>query len=157
MNIDQDSEGGVAAIIKTWNGKVARASQLVGARAVSVKNVLTVMPSQVRDYMMDNISREGWDNCCLSEDILQSKKVYPRFVFRASSKEWTTRGKVTPESMLLTARYIVGKFDRTPKNMRRKPDRKQWEDISHAASVFWLWLMSSEMMFPLQKSRSNRS
>lgn len=133
--LGHSTEGHVATVIKDWNGRVARGAQLTGAKSMSVKNVMTMMPPDVRRELMFHISKLGWDHSCISEDTLQSKKIFPSHTFRCTSKEWTARGKVTPESMLLTTQYITGKFERMPKQMRRKPDRKHWEDVSQCACV----------------------
>ena len=111
------------AIIKAWNARSSRAGQLVGARSIGVRNILSLMPSSVQEMIVSHISECGWENSALSDDVLQSKKLYPPHAFRTTCQEWTGRGKVTATSMGAACAHFISSFLQKPKNARVKPDR----------------------------------
>ncbi len=147
--LDAADEASANSIIKAWNSQVARASHLAGAKAVGVRNVLGSMPEEVYELLLDHVSKCSWDGCALSDDVLQSKKIYPGFVFRATAKEWTARGKVTPETMRATALHITEIFRRTPKHLRRRPDRAHWEEISNIAAALFAMIVELKAACPI--------
>ena len=64
-------------------------------------------------HVVEHVSKHGWDGSCLSDDVLQSKKNVPGYVFRATSKEWTARGKVIADSMKSTVLHVLKHFFRS--------------------------------------------
>ena len=149
MKLNASDEAGAQAVIKAWNSTASRASQLVGAKAVGVRNIINLMPAHVRELVSDHINRLGWDNSALSDDVLQNKKLYPPYVYRATSKEWTARGKVTSESMHLVVQHLLNGFERTPVRMRRKIDNTIWEETSSAAAALVSFLADLKAACPI--------
>lgn len=79
------SETDSAAVIKVWNGQASKAQQLTGAKAVSVKHILE-MPPLAKTKLMDHVAAVGWESCAWTEDALSSKKLWPGFKPRGTSK-----------------------------------------------------------------------
>ena len=84
-----------------------------------MRNIINLMPSNVLGLVTSHVSKYGWDNCALSDDVLQNKRVFPPYVFRAASREWTARGKVANDSMYFAVQQLLNKFERPPIPMRR--------------------------------------
>jgi hypothetical protein len=59
---------------------------LVGAKAVSVKNILLCLPVAGRELLMSNVGMHGWDGCPWTDDIFASKKILPNFMPRGPNK-----------------------------------------------------------------------
>ena len=49
--------------------------------------------------IVEFVSREGWEECCWTDDALAFKKIYPGHQFNAKSKKWSQRIKVSDDSM----------------------------------------------------------
>ena len=143
-------DGGVTTVIKAWNQNVSKASQLHGAKSVGVRNVLSLMPEQVYNILARHVSLHGWENSALSDDVLQSKRIYPGHVFRSSAnKEWMWRGKITPESMCLSVQQVLDEFERAPSRLRQRPSRSQWEEVSAASCALVSFIADLRAAYPI--------
>lgn len=104
---------------------------------------------------MSHVSELGWDACVFSDDALANKRILPGFCFKhISDKAWSERGRVTPASMTVMVRHMIGssgpqlcsgtvvgsveiggivvlatrpRFVRTPVALRKKADKNSWE------------------------------
>ena len=100
---DKDTQ----SIIRTWNGQCTSALQIVGRKAMALKNLWEHMPEKALDLLTEMVSVSGWDESGWTEDGLASKRILPGYIFRCTaSKKWTARQTVTPESCILMLERI---------------------------------------------------
>ncbi len=151
LNVGGDRDAG--AIVRAWNATVSRASALTGAKSMSVRLVLEQMPDEAYAVLVAHVSACGWDACAVSDDALGSKKIYPGWTFRHTTKEWTQRGVVTPPSTVLMMNYMVRSFERTPTQVRKKPDRGQWEEAANVCAALESFLSEIKAIAPVPDSR----
>ena len=149
-------EAAAANIIKAWNANVPRPSQLTGAKSMGVRNVLC-LPVPIYNTLRWHVSQHGWDGCVLSDDALQSKKILPGFIFRSTSKEWTSRGKINNASALWCFQHIINEYDHKPKNMRRKCERSKLEEKMHVAAVLHALGAELKSQYPVPQEEINNS
>ena len=99
---DDDGE-----VVREWNAKSAKSNQLVGAKAQTIKYLITLTDKETLDILMKIVSLLGWDGSPFSEDALSSRKIYPGKHFRSACKAWTNRQEVTMESMNVMFQNIL--------------------------------------------------
>ena len=133
-NLAITEEAGAANLIKQWNLTASRFAQLSGSKSMGVKHVLA-LPQQIYNILEHHVSQYGWDGCVLSDDVFTSKKITPGSNYRSTIKEWTARGKVTTQSVMLCFQHIIGEYNKTPKHMRQKCSKSTMEQKLHVASV----------------------
>eukprot|EP00969_Alexandrium_andersonii_P034373 1504097-Alexandrium_andersonii.AAC.1 len=89
------------------------------------------MPANVLAFPMEHLGASGdYEASALSDDVLSSKRIYPGFVFRCISKDWSQRGRATAESAEITARWVVGNFTRAPPQLRTRVTKAAWEEAT---------------------------
>ena len=118
--------------IRKWSANVSKNQALTGGKSMAVKAVLERMPPTVLAFLLEHVGQCGdYEASALSDDVLGSKRIYPGFVFRCvNGREWTNRGRVTTESLEVTAKWVVGNFLRTPKHIRTRQTKAAWEEAS---------------------------
>jgi len=95
-------------IIKLWNGQCAAVLQIVGRKAMALKNLLDMMPPAGLELVTRMVSATGWEDGCWTEDALASKRIFPGYAFRChDSKAWTARQTVTTTSCVLMIERIL--------------------------------------------------
>ena len=115
-----------AVVIKAWNARSSRAGQLLWAKAVAVRQILSYMPKTTLRLALEHINKVGWEASVLTDDVLGSKNIYPGFSWRPSAKEWHARLKVTSESSDILFAYMINKH--TSARQKVKPTRLSWEE-----------------------------
>ena len=75
-------------MIGRFNQTVAKAQQLLGNKAIAVRNLLFHLPPDVFSFLHSHVAQHGWEQCALSDDNLASKKILPNFVFKPAHKCW---------------------------------------------------------------------
>jgi hypothetical protein len=67
--------------------------------------------------ILNHISELGWDGSAFSDDALANKRILPGFVFKhISDKCWSERGRVTPASMTVMVRHVIGTSGPQPRS-----------------------------------------
>lgn len=119
---DDDGE-----VVREWNAKSAKSNQLVGAKAQTIKYLITLTDKETLDILMKIVSLLGWDGSPFSEDALSSRKIYPGKHFRSACKAWTNRQEVTMESMKVMFQNAINHHKKLPVLARRKVRRQDLE------------------------------
>ena len=136
LNQKQVSETDIGGIIQRWNKKSARSMHLVGNKAQTLRNILQNTSDATQDILMNHVSMYDWDGCCLAEDALASKRLWPGTIFRVvSSKKWTERGRVTKDSCHLMFEHAFNEFESLVPCARKKFNKKDLEEFSEKAAV----------------------
>lgn len=118
-----------SSAIRMWNSMTSRNGQLQGGKAMAVKNVMDAMPRPAINLIESHISRLGWDNCSLTDEVLASKRIVPGYTFRVlADKAWSNRTKVSEASCLSMLRWMFHKFESSPPGFRTKPTKATWEE-----------------------------
>lgn len=145
-------ESDTNSVVSTWNSSVAKANQLVGAKGMAVRNVLSLMPAEAKRAFMTHVSEFGWDGCAWTEEVLGSKKIYPGHAPRVGSKSWSDRLKRTEKSTCLMVSFIQADFKgRAVPRKSSKADVEEMADwcaavVSLAAQVQSLMPIPDEVM-----------
>ena len=128
-------ENDVAAIIKKHNTAIPKNGQLLGPKAVAVRNLLDVFPVRAWNVVEAHVQELGWQQCCFSDDCLSSRKVLPGYTWRYSAsglwKEWN---KMTDEASLLMVQAAVTRFANVDKVMRKKLSQTDLETLAEQAT-----------------------
>ena len=66
----------MAGVIKTWNKHATQGSRLVGAKAMSVKNLLELTEYRTLAVIADCVSKHGWENCPFTDGAFSSRKLF---------------------------------------------------------------------------------
>jgi hypothetical protein len=89
-------------VIRLWNAQCAQTLQIVGRKAMALKNLMEQMPEEGLALVAEMVSEKGWEEGCWTEDALASKRIFPGHVFRVvESKAWSARQTVTKASCVL--------------------------------------------------------
>lgn len=89
-------------VIRLWNAQCAQTLQIVGRKAMALKNLMEQMPEEGLALVAEMVSATGWEEGCWTEDALASKRIFPGHVFRVvESKAWSARQTVTKASCVL--------------------------------------------------------
>lgn len=145
----QVSESDANAILTTWNATASKSAQIHGHKATVVKQLLSLPPG-VQALLFQHSSAFGWENSCLSDEALSSKKLYPPYTFRViSSKEWTQRGRVTTRSCELMFRAIFRRFEACPARFRQKTAKPQFEEAAEQCAVLCAFITELRSIRPV--------
>ena len=79
--------------------------------------------------MQRYIQEVSWENSPWSEEVLGSKKIIPGFNGRFSSKSWTERSQITPQSCQLAVEHINEAHRMLPIAVRRKITKADAEEV----------------------------
>jgi hypothetical protein len=125
-------------VIVRWNGMSAKAHQITGGKRVALLNVLESYPDNARQHLLNHVALLGFDDSCLSDDMLASKKVLPGYQFRTtgtSNKPWLGRKKVSEQSLGLATHKACANHAAKPHSLRMKMTRSDWEDFAMVSAV----------------------
>ena len=127
---DKDS----SSIIKTWNQTASANAQLIGRKALAVKNVLDRMGMGTLDVLLGAVSEFGWEDCPFNEETLSSKRIYPGHTFRVDgSKSWTARQTVSAKSLHLMMERTV--WDHKHRTRVQRSEKEMADRAVQAAVV----------------------
>ena len=121
--------GDPQAIIKNWNEESSKASHLIGGKAQSVKNVLS-LPKDAKVELFNSVQTLGWDTSPWTDDVLGSKKILPGFAPRGASKHWNDRTRTTPSSCVHMIKHITAEYEASPNSRKRKLTKTEAEDVA---------------------------
>lgn len=126
-------ERDTGSIIKTWNSQCTQNLQIVGRKAMSLKNLLELMPPDGLAVVSSTTSTYGWEDGPYTEDCLATKRIFPGYIFRADGKEWTQRQTVTKDSCI----WMLRRIDRemAKQNLRGKLTEKMMGERAQMAAV----------------------
>ena len=114
-----------AHIVKEWNAKVAKSSQLTGQKATVVKLLVENTPTEVSAKISEHVSKWGWAASAFSDDCLAVMKTMPGSKVKFDNGLTTS---VSEESLLLMFTHINKDWgDRLP-HVRQKLTKKDMEE-----------------------------
>ena len=76
-----------ADVVREWNRQATDASVIKGAKATALKLMLTSMPKKALDALDKHVSELSWDSCPWSDDSIRSKKHYPGYAYRCTTRK----------------------------------------------------------------------
>ena len=83
---------------------------------------------ELLDYIQAHVSQWGWEGCCLSDDVLSSKKILPTHVFKSPHKSWKRLVAMSEDSCMLLFRRIFADHEKAPgKKMEKSAVEQQAE------------------------------
>lgn len=127
-------ERDTAIIIRMWNAQCSQTLQIVGRKAMALKNLMELMPEEGLVLVTEMVSATGWEEGCWTEDALASKRIFPGHVFRVvESKAWTARQTVTKASCVLMLERV--KRELRKQILRGKILEKQIAERAQMAAV----------------------
>lgn len=133
-NLQKHGYSEPADLIRKYNATVPKPQQLVGGRAVAVKNMLTSFPADALTMLMGHVSKHGWEGCAFTEDALSSRKILPDFTPRGSSKAWNARLKLDAFIVNLLFKRVVHEWDNAH-GTHRKMDKQSLENLAEQAAL----------------------
>ena len=136
-------------VISRYNASVGPSSQLVGAKAVAVANLMSQFPQDLLDLLAQHVSSCSWEHGGLSDDVLSSKKILPNHQFRAPHKQWKKWTAASVESSKLTMRRLICDFEKQ-KGKRRKADRAQVDQLAEMACLLVNLTNALKEQFPFK-------
>jgi hypothetical protein len=130
------------SVMRDWNRVASENGELVGHKALAVKQLLETFPRKGLDLLLKHVSEYGWEASAFTEDALGSKKLLPNQSFRTTGgKEWSRRARTCNESCVMAVEYMIKKFEATPQRLRVKPPKGAWEDA---------WVREAVIIAPVQ-------
>ena len=133
---DEYADGDAGSIIRQNNLQGTNASQLVGGKAQSVKNLMDLMPPEALVEVMKAEALYGRDGSPYHEVMFATKKIYAGSHFRAANcKKWTQRMVVTPMSVVCMFKRMNSHWAKTPPMMRRKFSKLDAEELALKCAV----------------------
>ena len=88
--------------------------------------------------ILDHVGNVSWENCCWTEDILSSKKIYPGYQYHSNTKTWVSRLRTSDESMDLMVSRMQTLHEKAPAFMRaKKPEVNIMEGMAERAVAVW--------------------
>ena len=143
-----------AGVVQRWNRTASKREQLSGAKAQAIKNCLELMSESDSAKLIECISICGWDHGPVTEEALASKKIFPGHCSRTvSSKAWTNKQLITPESSSLMWTKLISTHLSKPLWARAKTGKKILEDRAEEAAVVWHFGQEALQLVPIPKSR----
>jgi hypothetical protein len=124
-----------AAVLRVWNTSAPKASQIVGVKAMAVKNVMTSMNGDTKLCIIQHVDECGWENSAWTEECLSSKKIFPPYAPRGSSKAWNERQKITEASCKLMVSHVQAIHMMKSGLARRPTSKMEVEDLAIQAAV----------------------
>ena len=121
-------------IISKWNDQSTKTAQIVGAKRVSLLQLLSCDADAV-DVLLAFVSRVGTDGKCFSEDCFANKRIMPGFTPKNFSPSWNGKLRVTAQSFLSMLKFLIVQFERKPKPLRRLYDKVQIEEASAQSAL----------------------
>ena len=126
---DQDA----GLIIKGWNSVCSGNAQLIGRKALAVRNMLERMSRATLQLLLSLASEVGWEDCPLNEEALSSKRIYPGHTFRVDgAKTLTARQTVSQKSLHLMVERTVWEHQNRQRVVRTE---KEMADRAAQAAV----------------------
>lgn len=130
-------ESDAAQVIRQWNQAASKQTQIIGAKAATVKNLLSIMDEQTLNLIVQSVSEFTWEGCPFSDDCLATKRIFPGKHFRATSKAWTERQVVTAESVHMMVQHVLHEHSKKPVALRKKLSKSQMEELAEQAAIVW--------------------
>jgi hypothetical protein len=112
-----DKDAGV--VIKCWNASQPRSSQITGAKAQAVKNILE-LDDEAAASLLKSVARFGWQSCPWSDESIADKRNFPGSKPRLSSKKWIQRLTVSNRSFALHCLSMDFVQEKLHPQLRRK-------------------------------------
>lgn len=84
-----------------------------------------------------------------SEEALASKKIYPPYCMRVTSKGWNERLRVTKDSMTLMVQHVHASHLMQPKALRKKVDKVRLEEMAMEAALAAALAKEVQQLLPL--------
>jgi hypothetical protein len=137
-------------VVSMWNSEVAKANQLLGSKASSVKNLLEFMPEDGRRELISHSNTHGWEQCAWTEDMLASKKLLPGQTPRTPNKKWNLRQTTCNESCTLMVKQINSDFEKMPLHARRKGTKTGAEEAALICALAWNVAMEAQQLMPIE-------
>lgn len=133
---DQGLSIDLQSIVKKFNVGTPKQRQLVGQKAIAVRNLLEAMPPKALEVIETHVQKMGWDRSVFSDDALGSRKILPNFVHRNHNLggSWAKWGKMSEESTLLLLRHVTTVYEGEHEKARRKLTKAELEDKSEEAA-----------------------
>lgn len=134
--LQKSGESDAASIVKTWNKDAPKSSQLVGGKALSVKNLLEKASDTILEMIILCNSRWGWEDSPFTDDCFSSKKIWAGSHWRNSTcKAWTARMVVSRASNALMFKHILQNHEKLPEAMRKQMTKENFEELALKAAV----------------------
>ena len=137
MKCGDESSG----LVKAWNETCPKSDRIVGGKATSIKNMLT-LPNRVRDAIFHLCSLWGFAGTPFTDDNLGHKKLAVGASFKTqrtpSNSPWATWGRVTEESLMLFVKHIQGLLEQV--GNAGKLSNADFEAKLEMCTLAW-WLM----------------
>lgn len=135
QKLHKKGERDTAAVVRLWNSQAGKSHQLVGAKSTSVRNLMELCPEEALRAILRDVSAHGWENSPWSDEVFGSKKIFPGQHTRCTTKEWTSRLIVTPQSLLNMLERIINLHNAAPPTCQRKVTKLQAESMAQLAAL----------------------
>lgn len=113
----------------------SRQFQITGKRAVALKQLLEVAPKNALDSILAHVGSMGWQQCVWSEEVLSSKKIYPKFAFPCNSKKWGPRCRTSEASLCLMIERVQNQHAAQSPMIRQKMTPSTAEMMAESAAA----------------------
>ncbi len=141
------------SLIARFNQTVAISFQLIGGKSVAVGNLMNFFSQDLLDYIQAHVSQWGWEGCCLSDDVLSSKKILPTHVFKSPHKSWKRLVAMSEDSCMLLFRRIFSDHEKAP---GKKMEKSTVEQQAERAALVTNLAKELCQNFPVQKADVQR-
>ena len=84
-------------IVKAWNSEAGKHNQLKGSKASVIKAFLQNQSTKVVERLLNIVEFHGVSDQPFYEECLNTKKIFPKFVFRHTNPGWEKRLTVFEE------------------------------------------------------------
>ena len=127
--------------------------QIVGKRAVALKQLMEVAPKKALDSILAHVGGMGWHQRVWSEDVLSNKKIFPKFNFPCKSKKWISRVKTTDASLCWMVERVQNVHEATNPTMRIKMTPQQTEAMAECAAAVLAIASEMSLTAPIEESK----